>query len=56
VIISFFLKLIYLIHLVDDQRAYSQPCGKISLYAGDFLEHSEVHEIIKRADVIFVNK
>lgn len=36
-------------------RCYGKPCGKILLKQGDFLEDAEIHEVIKRADVIFVN-
>ncbi|KAI8831586.1 histone methylation protein DOT1-domain-containing protein [Chytridium lagenaria] len=34
---------------------YKKPCGKITLRHGDFLEDEEIHNVMKRADVIFVN-
>ncbi|KAJ3274461.1 Nucleosomal histone H3-Lys79 methylase, partial [Blyttiomyces sp. JEL0837] len=40
---------------VGRMRYYNQPCGKIYLKQGDFLEDSEMHDVLKRADVIFVN-
>ncbi|KAI8996185.1 histone methylation protein DOT1-domain-containing protein [Gaertneriomyces semiglobifer] len=36
-------------------RYYAKPCGRITLQHADFLESPEMHEVIKRADVIFVN-
>ncbi|KAJ3213405.1 Nucleosomal histone H3-Lys79 methylase [Dinochytrium kinnereticum] len=37
-------------------RYYNKPCGKITLKHGDFLEDPEIHSVLKRADIIFVNK
>ncbi len=37
-------------------RYYAKPCGKIILKKADFLEDSDIQEVIRRADVIFVNK
>lgn len=37
-------------------RYYAKPCGRIQLKRGDFLEDSEIYQIITKADVIFVNK
>nr|KAJ3420738.1 Nucleosomal histone H3-Lys79 methylase [Polyrhizophydium stewartii] len=36
-------------------RYYAKPCGRIVVKQGDFLEDPEIHEVISRADVIFVN-
>ncbi|KAJ1327220.1 hypothetical protein BSLG_010562 [Batrachochytrium salamandrivorans] len=36
-------------------RYYAKPCGRIVIKQGDFLEDPEIHEIISKADVIFVN-
>jgi hypothetical protein len=36
-------------------RYYAQPCGKLKLHHGNFLENKELDEILKRADVVFVN-
>ncbi|KAJ3288674.1 Nucleosomal histone H3-Lys79 methylase [Borealophlyctis nickersoniae] len=36
-------------------RYYAKPCGRITLKQGDFLDDPEIHEVLKRADVIFVN-
>ncbi|KAI8817685.1 histone methylation protein DOT1-domain-containing protein [Fimicolochytrium jonesii] len=36
-------------------RYYAKPCGRITLKHSDFLEDAEMHEVIKTADVIFVN-
>ncbi len=44
------------VEFVNRMRAFGRPCGKIVLKRGDFLEDFEVHSVIKRADVIFVNK
>ena len=37
-------------------RYYAKPCGRIQLKQGDFLEDSEIYQVITKADVIFVNK
>ena len=37
-------------------RLYNLPCGKIELVKGDFLDNQLIDSVIKRADVIFVNK
>lgn len=36
-------------------RYYAQPCGKLRLRHGNFLEDKETDEVLKRADVVFVN-
>ncbi|KAI8805536.1 histone methylation protein DOT1-domain-containing protein [Cladochytrium replicatum] len=36
-------------------KAYGRKCGSIGLLWADFLESKEIDEILKRADVIFVN-
>lgn len=36
-------------------RYYAQPCGKLKLRHGNFLEDKETDEVLKRADVVFVN-
>ncbi|KAI8907993.1 histone-lysine N-methyltransferase, H3 lysine-79 specific [Gorgonomyces haynaldii] len=36
-------------------KAYGIPCGKIVLRHGDFLEDELIHQVISKADVIFVN-
>eukprot|EP00842_Homolaphlyctis_polyrhiza_P006965 jgi/Hompol1/858/HPOL_001344-RA len=36
-------------------RYYAKPCGRIIVKQGDFLEDAEIHDVISRADVIFVN-
>ncbi|KAJ3011964.1 Nucleosomal histone H3-Lys79 methylase [Thoreauomyces humboldtii] len=41
---------------ISRMRYYSKPCGRIKLKHGDFLEDASMHEVIKSADVIFVNK
>ncbi|TPX64893.1 histone-lysine N-methyltransferase [Spizellomyces sp. 'palustris'] len=40
---------------VSRMRYYAKPCGRITLKHTDFLEDNEMHEVIKKADVIFVN-
>ena len=37
-------------------RFYGKACGPIVLKQGDFLEDEEIHQVIARADFIFVNK
>jgi hypothetical protein len=44
------------IEFVSRLKAYNRPCGKILLKQGDFLKDESVPMIIKKADVIFVNK
>ncbi|KAI9202104.1 histone methylation protein DOT1-domain-containing protein [Polychytrium aggregatum] len=41
--------------LLSRLRYYAKPCGKITLKQGDFLEDPEIHDVIRRADIIFVN-
>ncbi|KAI8929188.1 histone methylation protein DOT1-domain-containing protein [Entophlyctis helioformis] len=36
-------------------RYYAKPCGRIIVKQGDFLEDPDIHEVIAKADVIFVN-
>ncbi|KAJ3043756.1 Nucleosomal histone H3-Lys79 methylase [Rhizophlyctis rosea] len=36
-------------------RYYAKPCGRITLRHADFLDDKDIHEILKDADVIFVN-
>ncbi|EGF77828.1 hypothetical protein BATDEDRAFT_91271 [Batrachochytrium dendrobatidis JAM81] len=36
-------------------RYYAKPCGRIVVKQGNFLDDAEIHEVISRADVIFVN-
>ncbi|KAI8912028.1 histone methylation protein DOT1-domain-containing protein [Powellomyces hirtus] len=40
---------------VSRMRYYAKPCGRIKLRHGDFLEDPNITEVIKSADVIFVN-
>ncbi|KAJ3085790.1 Nucleosomal histone H3-Lys79 methylase [Quaeritorhiza haematococci] len=40
---------------VSRLRYYGKPCGKIVLKQGDFLDDPEIDDVIRRADVIFVN-
>ncbi|KAJ1534182.1 Nucleosomal histone H3-Lys79 methylase, partial [Nowakowskiella sp. JEL0078] len=43
------------LEFLSRMRYYAKPCGKIRLKQGDFLEDSEISEVLKRTDVIFVN-
>ncbi|KAJ3163872.1 Nucleosomal histone H3-Lys79 methylase [Geranomyces variabilis] len=40
---------------ISRMRYYAKPCGRIKLKHADFLEDSSFPEVIKSADVIFVN-
>ena len=37
-------------------KYYGLPCGGITLRHGDFLNDPVIDEVIKKADVIFINK
>ena len=43
------------VEFVNRMRYYGKPCGKITLKCANFLHDSETHDVIRRADVIFVN-
>ncbi|KAI9097004.1 histone methylation protein DOT1-domain-containing protein [Phlyctochytrium arcticum] len=36
-------------------RYYAKPCGRVTLKRADFLEDASMHEVIKQADIVFVN-
>ncbi|KAI9356250.1 histone methylation protein DOT1-domain-containing protein [Zopfochytrium polystomum] len=44
-----------MVEFLARMKYFGKPCGQIRLKHADFLDDQETHQIIKRADVIFVN-
>lgn len=40
---------------IANNRAFNKNCGEITLFHADFLESSQVDDVLRRADVVFVN-